>query len=245
MTNGTTVALVSVGSALIGFAAGLAFSKHRQDVERKARIAEIKSKVEVEQDVVDESTPEKGVETDKDLVKNNRTEKEYTNYIEAAKTYTKSEDFDLIDVTFPDDLDEDGNPMYPENEDEYDTGDNEVTPIEALEARMKDREIPKQISVEAFLANELDYDQETWTYYQADDMVLNFFDMPVEREKEFIGNAKELLDKEDDDSSIFMRSLLHRTEIELVLCKQPFEETVAGLKQERKKKVIERRMLND
>lgn len=248
MKNGAAVTFISVGSALIGFAAGVAYSKHRVDVERRARIAQVKKNLKVNLESAEaEETPQESPKSEKDMFVDNRKEEDYYEYSHTTKKYNKSEDFDLIDVTFPDDLDEDGNPIHDfKDEDEYDIDDDEgVASIEVIEAMEKDRRTPKQITSEEFLANERDYDQQTWTYYQSDDVIMDFFDRPVELEDEFVGDAKNVLDTMRDDSSIFYRSTMHRTETEVILNKQPFAETIAGLKEARAKRVVERRKLNE
>src|SRR5690625_6670959 len=78
---------------------------------------------------------------------------------------------------------------------------DDTPPIEVVEGMvLKDKKKSYQIEEDEFALNEVDYDQVSWTYYQYDDVVLDFFDMPVDYEDEFIEGAKDVLDKMDDDS---------------------------------------------
>src|SRR5699024_2634970 len=243
MKNGAGIALVAIGSAFIGFAAGVKYKKHLESVERNARIAKVKKNMQAQSRKVDEvptpqETPSGSIF---DMPREERDSIDYTQFLDESKNYDKSEDFDRIDVEFPDGDDKDAS-----ESDEYDIMGDDTPPIEVVEDMvLKDKKKSYQIEEDEFALNEVDYDQVSWTYYQYDDVVLDFFDMPVDYEDEFIEGAKDVLDKMEDDSSVYWRSPLHRTDVELILCKQPLAETAAGLKETKQKQNAERRKLRD
>lgn len=243
MKNGAGIALVAIGSAFIGFAAGIKYKNHLEHVERQARIAEVKENMEAQQRTVEEeTTPQQDPSVSIfDMPRTERQSIDYTQYLDGSKNYDKSEDFDRIDVEFPDGYEKDET-----ESDEYDVQGDEGPPIEVVEGMvLKDRKTSYQIEEDEFALNEVDYDQVSWTYYQHDDVILDFFDIPVDYEDEFIEGAKEVLDKMEDDSSVYWRSPLHRTDVELILNKQPLAESAAGLKELKQTQIAERRKLRD
>lgn len=243
MKNGTALAFVAIGSALIGFAAGVKYTNHLDNVKRQERIDRVKRNVQSVRKVEEESTPQK-TQTE-DIFETKTEEKDqvdYSQYLDLSKKYDKSEDFDRISVEFPD-IDED-------DEDEEDVDflyqrDKERPPIEVVEAMVNKKKTPYQISDVEFMANELDYDQVTWFYYSHDGIVLDFFDNVVDYEIEFIDGARELLDTMQDDDAVFWRSPLHRTEVELILNRTPIAETAVGKKEEKQRAIAERRKKNE
>lgn len=235
------MAFVAIGSALIGFAAGVKYSNHLDDVKRQERIEKVKRNVQSVREVDEEPTPQK-TKTE-DIFETKTEEKDqvdYSQYLDMSKKYDKSEDFDRISVEFPE-IDE-------EDEEDIDfmyQSDKEKPPVEVLEAMINDKNTPYQISDNEFMANELDYDQVTWFYYSHDGIVLDFFDNVVDYEDEFIDGARELLDTMQDDDAVFWRSPLHRTEVELILNRTPIAETAVGKKEDKQRAIAERRKKNE
>lgn len=262
MSDRGLVSLVGIFSgALLGFGLGVAYEKRArfvaEDKERTRRVEEALAKVgkkeEKKESSQKEASAQDPLKAEKEQLSSDLAEEDYYNYSdpEPDKKYDKSEDFDRISVTFP------GDPDYPKDrlpiddlpdseEDDDDDSDNRPS-VEDLEEMYLESKKPHQIEPGEFELNECGYDQETWTYFQPDNVIVNFWNQRIKEPDEFFGNTEEalhILRNEHDDYSVYWRCPLHRIEIELVVDKTPYEESVAGFRERKQQEIAERRLGN-
>lgn len=250
------------GGVILGFGLGIVYEKYTRQVAedkiRRQRVEEAVAKVgkkDKEEPSQETESVQDPIAAEKELLRSDLEESDYHNYAapEEEKKYDKSEDFDLISVTFP------GDPDYPKDREESDEDDyGEWLPddedgledvpdgpsVETLEELYLETKQPHQIEPGEFELNEFKYDQETWTYHEPDDIVVDFCNQRIKPEhlkEHFTDDAFEILRNSHDDTSVFWRSPLHRTEIELVVDKTPFSESVGGFRESKQQEIAERR----
>lgn len=172
-------------------------------------------------------------------------EEEYTPYfkpedVESEKKWDKSEDFDLISVTFAEDEDE-GEEETPEEAEARALAEAEAENL----AYFGDDSKPYTIEPDVFRENETGYEQDSWTYHSHDGYVVDFSNQVLSEEdvEEYLGDTVKQLENAHDDSMIYVRAPARQTEIELILDTRPFDEVYGGKRERLQRKAAKQRRL--
>lgn len=242
--NKLTVIVSGVGFGLIGFAFGVkrGHKLGRDSVKENAKDfdqADVEALVRETDDLISELN-EKKSEKDKDeppktekeiLETKDLKEDEYVPYYKPEevaameKKWDKAEDFDKISVEFLDEEDEDDDDGAEEAEEEM------IRERDAVELYLEENPEPHLITGDQYFENEFLFDQESWTYYKHDDIVVDFHNNIITDPYEIIADLSGQLENEEDDSVIYIRNADRNIEIELILDIEPYAESYAYKRQ--------------
>lgn len=231
-----TVIGSGVGFGLIGFAFGVKYgyklgqNSAKENVEDLIRetdnlISELKK--EEPEEAKDESP-----KTEKEILETKELkEDKYVPYYKPdevaamEKTWDKAEDFDKISVEFVEEDDEEEDDGAEEAEAEM------IRERDAVEVYLEENPDPHTITGDQYFENEFMFDQESWTYYKHDDIVVDFHNNIITDPYEIIADLTGELEHAEDDSVIYIRNADRSIEIELILDIEPYAESYAYKRQ--------------
>lgn len=233
-----TVIGSGVGFGLIGFAFGVKYGYKLGQNSTKENIEDL---IRETDDLISglkkeepEEAKDESPKTEKEILETQELQEDkYVPYykpeeVEAMeKKWDKAEDFDKISVEFVEEDEEDE-----EDEDEAEEAEAEmIRERDAVELYLEENPDPHTITGDQYFENEYMFDQESWTYYKHDDIVVDFHNNIITDPYEIIADLSKELENAEDDSVIYIRNAARSIEIELILDIVPYAESYAYKRQ--------------
>lgn len=250
------IALVMIGSLLVGYSVGIHVAGRKEDARRRERIARVKYNVRrvKTQETQEEDQSISEPEPDKVVTPENSSPVKAPTMGEVMEEFENSIDFtqyaeadyeDEADVVFP------GDPGYVEGMVKLKVQERErqgkrpsVREINEIREHYRKKVYPYLITEDEYNMNETNYGRYVWVYYSQDNVILDDYDNPVDDEQleMFVGEeGLRLLPTLKDDESIFTRAQLYLADVCVVSDKTPLSEANPGLLEEKQRLIAERR----